>query len=124
MDIMKRTQLMTKEEIRNNVTYLLDEPRDIKMTGNHKPESCYLGLTGKKRELTKWIKSAKEHLQKITEAFQRPNFKNRFYLGDFITHTTVKNEELELEIMKEMRKELDNLQENDTYSSDCPNEGM
>jgi hypothetical protein len=99
-------RIRSKEEIRKEIQSYLDEPRSIKMTGNHKPETYYLSITGKKRNLTKWIKESEEYYNSVLKAVQSP-LNERYYLGDFITYTIVLNAKRDVQVMKEMRAELD-----------------
>lgn len=98
-------KIHSKEEIREETQSFLDEKRIVKGKDGTKCTGS-LSPLGQKHTLTRWIKSAEDYYQNVLRAYQRP-INDRFYLGDYITGVTVINAKREVEVMKEMRKELD-----------------
>jgi hypothetical protein len=107
---------MTKDEIRKQNMEIIDGPYFGKKSDQK------LSLKGKKMTLTKWIKQAEEYHQTVSKIYKEPA-RSRYYLGDFVYSWVVSNAKMDVEVLKEMRKELDEYQENDTYAGDCSNEG-
>jgi hypothetical protein len=96
--------LKSKETIRKEVENILAYEKER----NHiKPDPSNKWM---KSTLTRWIKSAEEYYNEISAARKRP-LRERYYLGTFITYTIVQNAKNDVEVMKEMREELNETKE-------------
>lgn len=71
-----------------------------------KKSNQLLSLKGQKATLTKWIKQAEEYYETVSKIYKEPA-KSRFYLGDFVHSWIVKNAQMDVEVLKEMRNELE-----------------
>ena len=94
-------KLETKEEIRELIEDVFNDTK-----GTYDKKTKPMSLLARKRMLTKWIKQGEEYYNDVLTAFRRP-LRDRYYLGDYITRTVVENAKLDVEVAKEMRKELD-----------------
>lgn len=103
-------RLHSKEEIRKEIQELLSADREVKGKDGKKYNGTLSNL-GKKHTLTRWIHQSEEYYNNVLTAYSRPHPKDRYYLGDFITSIIVTNAKRDVEVMKEMRKELDQIKE-------------
>lgn len=95
----KNERIKTKEEIRKELTDLINGPYF------GKKDNQELTLIGKKVTLTKWIKEEIALSKIYTETNRKPHHE-RYYLGDYISIVTVVNQRRTVEVMKDMRFEL------------------
>jgi hypothetical protein len=91
---------MSKEEILKQNMEILTGPYFGKKSDQK------LTTKGMKATLTKWIKQAEEFSQTVSEIYKKPA-NSRYYLGDFIYSWVVANAQSDVEVLKEMRNELE-----------------
>lgn len=95
----KSERIKTKDEIKKELTDLIEGPYF------GKKNDSFLTPIGKKVTLTKWIKEEVILSKIYTETNRKPHHE-RYYLGDYISIVTVVNQRRTVEVMKDMRWEL------------------
>lgn len=104
--MLNENRLRSKADVRKEIQELLDDPERPYRGKDGKMYKGKLSLIGKKHTLTRMIHQAEEYYEKVAEARKRP-VHARYYLGDYITFIIVRNAKTDVEVMKEMRAELD-----------------
>ena len=97
--MLGKGRLQSKQEIRQEIEEVLNGPYF------GKTNKMFLTPKGKKTKLTQWIKQGEDYYQIVSKVVKEP-VNQRYYLGDFVFSWVVKNAQRDVEVLKEMREEL------------------